>query len=122
MAGRPQSKIDWNEVDRYLEAGCTGSEIAGMLGIAPDTLYHRCGTDHNVNFSSYSQQKKAKGEALLRTKQFQLAMKGDRTLLVWLGKNRLGQREPRDVNETVDPRLNKILDYLGKDIADESTE
>jgi hypothetical protein len=115
MAGRPQADIDWSEVDRYLEAGCTGSEIAGFLGIAADTLYNRCEVDHKVNFSAYSQQKKSRGEALLRAKQYQMAMKGDRTLLVWLGKNRLGQKEPKELNDQLDPRLDKILDFLAKD-------
>jgi hypothetical protein len=38
----------------------------------------------------------ARGEAraciALRRKQMELALKGDRTMLIWLGKQRLGQQ------------------------------
>lgn len=39
---------------------------------------------------------KANGRISLRRKQFELAMKGDRTMLVWLGKNMLGQSDKVD--------------------------
>lgn len=98
--GRPKVVIDWSYVDAYLKAGGTGIGIAGLLGIHPNTLYDACRRDNKCDFSDYSQQKKAVGDDMLRAKQFDLAMKGSIPLLVWLGKQRLGQREkPRDPEE-----------------------
>jgi len=48
------SPIDWNLVGEYLEAGCSGAEIAAMLGISAATLYDRCQTDNGLMFSEYS--------------------------------------------------------------------
>lgn len=93
MAGRPEAEIDWNSVDRLLEAGCFTTEIAARFGISVDTLYRRCATDHNVKYTEYSRQKKANGESLLRAAQFKNAMKGNTTMQVWLGKQRLKQRD-----------------------------
>jgi len=90
---RPKIKIDWKTVDSLLEADCEGTEIAAYLGIVPDTLYYRCKQDNNLGFSEYLQQKKAKGNSLLKTKQFKVAMEGDKTMLVWLGKQRLNQKD-----------------------------
>lgn len=44
-----------------------------------------------MSFAEYSDQKRAKGKLSLRRKQFQLALSGDRTMLIWLGKQYLGQ-------------------------------
>ncbi|MFB5619516.1 MAG: hypothetical protein ACE5RC_00085 [Nitrosopumilus sp.] len=96
---RPKTNINWLEVDMYLEAGCTGTEIAGFLGIHPDTLYIHCQENHKMGFSSYSQQKKSRGDALLRKRQFDIAMEGDKTILIWLGKCRLGQQELDSLKE-----------------------
>lgn len=95
--GRPQVNIDWNIVDELLEAGCSGVEIAANIGIKPVALYDRCVTDNGMIFTEYSQEKAAKGEAILRKVQFDKAIgkakDADNTMLVWLGKVRLKQKE-----------------------------
>ncbi len=100
--GRPKAVIDWNQVGKLLEAGGSAVGIAAMLGIDVKTLYNRCETDNKITFSAYSQQKLAKGDELLRSKQFQVAMAGDKTMLIWLGKQRLNQSDKSDTNITAD--------------------
>lgn len=96
MVGRPEANIDWKKVDQLLQAGCLTTEIAAYFGISTDTLYIRCKKDKNLDFSSYSQEKKASGESLLRAKQYENAMQGNTTMQIWLGKQRLGQREQKE--------------------------
>jgi hypothetical protein len=92
--GRPKADIDWNYVNELLTAGCSGREIAGEIGLNCNTIYDRCEKDHGISFSEYSQQFYAKGDTLIRKKQFDKAIKeGDNTLLIWLGKNRLKQSD-----------------------------
>ncbi len=97
---RPATKINWDLVDEYLEAGCEGVEVAAMLGIHAETLYDRCQADHNVGFSVYRASKRAKGDAIIRKVQFDIAQNGDKAMLIWLGKNRLGQAEKQEVTYT----------------------
>lgn len=96
-SGRPKADIDWKKVDELLISGCSGAEIAGYFGLNPATLYDRCQTDNKKMFSEYSQEKTAKGDSILRAHQYAKALglteKGDNTLLIWLGKCRLKQRE-----------------------------
>jgi len=98
--GRPKADIDWKKVDELLIAGCSGAEIAGYFGLNPATLYDRCQTDNNKMFSEYSQEKSAKGDSILRAHQYAKALglteKGDNTLLIWLGKTRLKQKESEE--------------------------
>lgn len=91
--GRPRIKIKWDIVDKYLMAGCSGVQIAASMGICIDTLYDRCVLENKVSFSSYSLEKYEKGNASLFAKQFSVAMEGDKTMLVWLGKQRLKQKD-----------------------------
>lgn len=93
---RKKIDIDWRKVDRMLEAGCDGTEVAATLGIHEDTLYNACESDNKMGFSAYKAIKRASGDRLLRIKQFEIAMTGDKTMLVWLGKQRLGQSEKNE--------------------------
>lgn len=113
--GRPKADIDWKRVDDLLIVGCSGKEIAASIGVNYHTLYDRCFTDHGIQFSEYSQSKYAKGDSILRAHQFAKAIgkttEGDNTLLIWLGKNRLGQKEKPE-GDVADINLAKLLDLL----------
>lgn len=97
--GRPEKKIDWDKVDRLLMAGCKGTEIAPHFDMHVNTFYDRVLEKYNVNFTDYCSIKREQGESLLREKQFEKALKGDNVMLVWLGKNRLKQRENHEFLE-----------------------
>lgn len=99
--GRPKANIDWDKVDRYLNAQCDGVGIAEILGIDVKTLYLRCVQDNNLTFSEYSAIKRAEGVELLKAKQYQVAMEGDKTMLVWLGKQYAGQRDKQDIEQNI---------------------
>ena len=97
-AGRPMISIDWDVVNKMLEAGAKGTEVAAKLGIHADTLYNRCAELYGMTFSDYSAKNKAKGDYDLRLEQHSKAKAGNTMMLIWLGKQRLEQREnPGDV-------------------------
>jgi hypothetical protein len=111
--GRPKAIIDWQKVGQMCEAGCSAFGIASSLGIDDETLKKRCLVDNKCSFSEFAQQKRAKGNELLRMKQFQTAMSGNVTMQIWLGKNRLGQSEKTeiksDIVQTMKPYTMKSL-------------
>ncbi len=96
--GRPPHKLDWDKIDSLLIAGCSGREIAGNLEINQKTLYEHAVKDKGMSFTDYSDQFYGKGDSILRAKQFKQAIDGDTTLLIWLGKVRLKQKEEKDLN------------------------
>ena len=101
MMARPKAKIDWKIAGELITAGCDGVQVAAYFGIHPDTLYMACEKELKMGFSAYLQTKRATGDAMLLKTQFELALKEkDRTMLVWLGKQRLGQREKQDTDLT----------------------
>lgn len=111
---RPLIPIDWNLVDRYLESACTGVEIAGVIGCSADTLYKRCVDEKGVNFTAYASQKRSRGDSLIKVAQMQVALKGNTSMLIWLGKNRLGQKDDPRQEIEFNGTLAVILDDLKK--------
>jgi len=103
--GRKPLNIDWDRVDTMLEAHCTAVSIADVLGVSESALRKRCEVDKKVRFSEYAQLKRAKGDDLLRDKQYQVAMSGDKVMLVWLGKNRLGQSDKKEIEHITTDHL-----------------
>ena len=118
--GRPRADIDWKVVDDLLQSGCMGTEVAAFLGICADALYNRVEQEFNMTFSAYSQQKKQTGDSLLKKAQFDKAIgnteKGDNTLLIWLGKTRLEQRETTE--HLVAPETLKTFSTIMDQIAE----
>src|SRR5271155_3981988 len=88
---RPPKTIDWKKVDHLLMAGCTGTEISPHFDMGPDCFYDRVKEEYGMGFTHYCQLKRAQGDSLLRVKQFDKAINDDNTMLIWLGKHRLGQ-------------------------------
>ena len=116
---RPEIPINWEKVDELLMCGCPGTEIAAFFGMHEDTFYRRVTEKYGVGFTEYSAKKKATGQALLRLQQHQKALgitkKGDNTMLIFLGKQRLGQRE--NPNDQVAPEeVLKAFDDLMKQL------
>lgn len=108
--GRTPIPTDWELVDEWLEADCRGTEIASMLGISDDTLYERCSKEKGLIFSIYSAKKKAKGDGNLKITQYKEALAGDRGMLIWLGKQRLGQKDNHDMSVHSDMKIG-IVNY-----------
>jgi hypothetical protein len=91
--GRPLSEIDWAYVERMCAIHCTAVEISSVLGISDDTLSRACQREHGQKLEDYIELKRQKGKASLRRKQWKMATYGDKTMLVWLGKQWLGQSD-----------------------------
>lgn len=103
-AGRPKADIDWTMVCSFLQRGDTGKYIADKLHITYETLTNRCKIDNKIDFYDFKKQKRAIGDDALEIKAYDLAMKGDRALLIFLLKNRKGMKDnPETINDE-DPK------------------
>lgn len=98
--GRPRIEIDWKLVSNLLRIQCTGEEIAGAVGCSYDTLERACKREQEMSFAEYSEQKRAEGRASLRRNQWKAAEAGNPTMLVWLGKQMLGQTDVMRTDHT----------------------
>ena len=85
--------IDYNMLDKYCAIQCTGEECAALLDMDYDTLNKCLKRDKKGGFTEYFNKKSVIGKASLRRTQFKTAEAGNATMLIWLGKQWLGQRD-----------------------------
>ena len=91
--GRPRARIDWDIVSELCELMCTEEEIATILGVCVDTLAKRCQSDQGMTFPEFFKKNNTRARRALREAQFKVALEGHNpTMLIWLGKQYLGQR------------------------------
>lgn len=115
QVARPEKTIDWDLVDRLLEAQCSAREIAGNLGIHEDTLYNRTKEKYKMNYSDYSAKVSSRGVSLLKVAQFKKALSGNPNMLIWLGKIILKQKEQTndtDVSESISTQYSELMSQL----------
>lgn len=94
--GRPLVVIDWDSFDALCYAQCTKWEISAYFKTSEDTLERAVKREKGVTFAVYFDEKRNKGLVSLRRQQFQVAMKGSPAMLIWLGKQYLGQKEKHE--------------------------
>ena len=92
--GRPTKPIDYKRLDSMCAIQCTGEECAAILDMSYDHLDLQLKADGNGGFKEYYKQKSANGKMSLRRRQYKAAVEdGNPTMLIWLGKQWLGQQE-----------------------------
>jgi hypothetical protein len=93
---RPLKPIDWEEVDSYIQGGCSGPEIAAYIGIDSDTFYSRYEREYGSAFSARRSLRWGAGKAKIKMRQFKSAMEGNTVMLKLLGEEWLGQGRKED--------------------------
>ena len=119
MAGRPKLEVDYEELRKLGELQCTYAEIASFLGCCVETVRDKMRNDEDFSASllrGYEQ-----GKMSLRRYQWRSAQKGNVKMLIWLGKQYLGQRDiPKE--EENNQALDKLVDALNKHIGDDDNK
>lgn len=83
--GRPKIVIDEATLEKLASICCTMNEMAAFFDCSVDTLENR--------FSDIIKKGREKGKISIRREQYTQAMKGNITMLIWLGKQLLGQHD-----------------------------
>lgn len=107
--GRPRFKIDYEQVHKLALMQCTQEEMASFLGCSVDTL-HR-----DAKFRGIYKAGMDEGKSSLRRLQWKAAHAGNTTMLVWLGKQYLGQRDKAEHEHTGDIEFTFAIDRPPED-------
>jgi len=84
--GRPKLKIDAQQVATLARIQCTMKEIAAVVGCSVKTLER--------NYVDVIKENQENGKSSLRRAQWKSALGGNVGMMIWLGKQHLGQKEP----------------------------
>ncbi len=88
--GRPKLEIDATLVEELAGIQCTLEEIAAVVGCDKATISRRFATEIDKG--------RERGKTSLRRMQWKRAAKGSDTMLIWLGKQYLGQSDQASVS------------------------
>lgn len=105
-AGRHPIEINWEEFDKLCAMQATQEEIAQWFQCSVDTIERCVKKKHGIKFAEYFKQKRVIGKISLRRAQYKKALDGDNTMLVWLGKQYLNQKDKQEV-ESKNENTNK---------------
>ena len=96
--GRPNKPIDYAKLSKMCAIHCTGEECSSILDMDYDTLNRNLIADGHGGFADYFKKHSATGKMSLRRKQFTKAVdEGSVPMLIWLGKQYLGQKDKEEV-------------------------
>lgn len=109
--GRPPVEVDENKVFELATIACTLDEIALLCGCSVSTLRNKYKDVYDRGF--------AQARSSLRREQWKAAHSGNATMLIWLGKQMLGQRDFKDdpaktqdaemTPQELDAKIHKLL-------------
>lgn len=92
MAGRPKKQFTEKQIEQIktlARCHCPDSEIAAFMEIGETTIKR--------HFGPLIKDAREAGKANIRAMQYRMAMNGDKTMLIWLGKQLLGQRDKQEI-------------------------
>lgn len=96
---RPRIEIDKDQFEKLCGIQCTEEEVACFFGCSVDTVERWCKREYGMRFADVFKEKRKKGKVSLRRLQWQSAERGNVSMLIWLGKQYLGQSDST-VSET----------------------
>ena len=100
--GRPRIEFDdthWANFKKLCTMQATLVEIAAFFEVSEDTIERRVKETYGVTFAEHYKSMSGSGKISLRRKQMDVALSGNVSMLIWLGKQYLGQTD-KSVNET----------------------
>jgi len=88
--GRPRKEISAAEVEKLASIGCTQEEIGRVKGVSVATLHRNYADAYQKGFATM--------QMSLRRKQVSAARGGSVAMMIWLGKQYLGQSDKHEVD------------------------
>ena len=99
--GPPRVQLDLVQVETLAGIQCTDYEIALVMGVSAKTIERRKADD--PAFLSAYEKGRSSGRMSLRKWQFESAKNRNTTMLIWLGKQYLGQSDKADMTSGGQP-------------------
>ena len=97
MARPKKYEIDTKQLMKLAKLGCTNIEMADFFGCSPDLL--------EKSYSEYLIKGRAEQKMRLRQLQWRACENGNVTMLIFLGKNMLGQQDKLEENQLEEPLI-----------------
>lgn len=110
--GRPKIQFDYAEIEKLAQLHCTIEEIASFFGVNSKTL------SRDEKFKEIYKKGMDTGKMSLRRMQFKAASAGNVTMLIWLGKQLLGQTDKLNTSGLTESETERLRQIAAEQIRD----
>ncbi len=119
--GRPpteSAKIDKDELEKLMKLNLSEQEVSDWFDVQPKTLIRFVNKEFGCTFVQLRNKGFVRTKAAIKRAQIENALKGNTVLLIWLGKQYLGQSDKieqtielgdRPARELSDEELDRLL-------------
>ena len=107
----PAEKIEINfeQLKAMVRIPCTQEECAAVFGMSADTLDRRLKEADYAGFAEFYKKYSHEGMASLRRAQWKAATEQlNPTMLVWMGKQMLGQQDKTQTHHTGEVKIQRV--------------
>jgi len=108
--GRPPAQLDLRQVEELARIGCTEADMAAVLGVSVNTIERR--KQSNPEFRGVIEKGQASLRNSVRRLQVKKALEGNVTMLIWLGKQLLGQSDRQAFEHSGGQEPVKIVEVM----------
>mgnify|MGYP001161897974 CR=1 FL=1 len=99
----PKLSVDRELFERLCAIQATKEEIAFTLGVSESTISAWCQRTYGTSYIEAWKKFSVDGKTSIRRAQFKKGVEdGDKTMLIWLGKQYLGQSDKQEVRSEID--------------------
>lgn len=109
---RPKIEIDQKQFEALCKIQCTLEEVADYFDCSDTTIHRWCKKTYKKSFEDIYKKKSAGGRRSLRRIQWEAAQNGDKTMMIWLGRQWLGQTDKFTVVEKQGDKQLSVLDEI----------
>lgn len=99
--GRPIKSVDLDKLARVCQYPMTNEDIAAILDVSVDTITRVIKKEFGITFAEYKDQKQSSMRFTLLAKQLEVAKSGNVAMLIFLGKQYLGQSDKQEATVSV---------------------
>lgn len=113
--GRPPKEFNKQIFENLCQIQCTVNEVESVLQSDQRTIDNWCKREYGEPFSTVYKRFAECGKPSLRRFQWNLA-KTNASMCIWLGKQYLGQKDPDNKDQSLDPetigKFNAIMNQI----------
>ena len=118
--GRPSIEVDLKKITELCRFMLADYELAAALGMSPRTFTNK--KAENPAIAEAMEEGYNMGKRSLRSRQLQIAMGGNVAMLIWLGKQYLGQKDKTLHGNDPEAPFNDIDNLTAEQLAAEIAE
>jgi len=107
--GRPKIEINEKLFDQLIQLPLIKADFAHAFNCSEDTLENYVKARFECTFSALQAQKRQILKRNLFAKQLEIALKGNVAMLIFLGKNYLGQSDKLETKEVGDKTIQVVI-------------